>query len=123
MPSSCGHVGLRVEHVALLQRRPEPLVAHDHRVDDAELIEGVLILAQDAELARARDRADLRRKLAREQLHERRLAGAVRAGQAVAPAGAERGGDVLEEHLRAEPHGHAADGNHGGPSRSCWSLG
>ena len=30
-------------------------------------------------------------------------------GEAVAAAGGERGGDVVEEHLRAEPHGHAVD--------------
>ena len=46
-------VGLGVEELALLERVPQPRVAHDDRVDDAELVEGELILPQDAELRRA----------------------------------------------------------------------
>ena len=108
-----GHVGLRVERLALLERRPEPRVAHDHRVDDAELVEGELVLPEDAELVGPGDRALLRRQLAGQQLHEGRLAGAVRPGEAVAAARGEGGGHVLEEHLRAVPHGDAVDCNHG----------
>ena len=63
------------------------------------LIEHVLVLVQDAELARPHDRAALRLVLARQQLHEGGLAGAVRAGEAVAPTDGERRGDVLEEDL------------------------
>ena len=47
-----GQLRLRV-HRHAPQRLPQPLVAHDDRVDDAELVEGVLILPQDAELAGA----------------------------------------------------------------------
>ena len=74
-----GHVRAGVEHVAFLERLPEALVAHDHRVDDAELVEGVVVLAQDAQLRRTSDRSALRRLFARQQLHERGLACAVRA--------------------------------------------
>ena len=60
-----GHLGFGVERLALLQRRPQPLVAHDHGVDHAECVEGELILAQDAELRRPDDRALLRRRARR----------------------------------------------------------
>ena len=78
--------GLLVQLLALLERRPEPGVAHDHRVDHTEPIKDELILPQDAELGRSRDRALLRRKLAGQKLQERRLARAVGSGQAIAPA-------------------------------------
>ncbi len=107
-----GHLGLGVEDVALFERAPQPLVAHDHRVDDAQLVVGELILLEDAELLRADDVALLRRLLAGEQLHEGRLARAVRAGQAVAAAGQETGGYLVEENLRAEAHGDVFDANH-----------
>ena len=45
-----GHVGLGVEELALLERAPQPRVAHDHRVDHAVGVEGELVLPQDAEL-------------------------------------------------------------------------
>ena len=48
-----GQVGLGVEDLALLERLPQPLVAHDDRVDHAELVEGELVLPQHAELRRA----------------------------------------------------------------------
>ena len=41
-----GHLGLGVEPLALLERGPQPRVAHDDGVDDAEPIEGELILAR-----------------------------------------------------------------------------
>jgi hypothetical protein len=85
------------------------MVAHDHGVDDAELVEGELILAQHADLGGAHDRAALRRQLAGQQLHERRLAGAVGAGQAVPAARGKRRRHVVEEDLRPEPHGHTLD--------------
>ena len=50
------------------------------------LVERELVLPQDAELARPGHGAALRRQLAGEQLHERRLARAVRPGQPVAAA-------------------------------------
>ena len=100
---------------------------------DAERVERELVLPQHAELVRPRDRALLRQRLAGQQLHERRLAGAVRPRQPVAASPGERGGHVLEEQLRAEPHRHVLHGNHlpphwrrteltivtGNPSGSC----
>ena len=83
-----GEVGLGVQQLAFFERLPQPLVAHDDGVDDAEFVEGELVLAQHAELLRARDTfPSAARSLAGEQLHEGGLAGAVRAGQAVAAAG------------------------------------
>ena len=48
-----GHLGLGVEELALFERAPQALVPHDDRVDHAELVEGELVLPQDAELGRA----------------------------------------------------------------------
>ena len=52
-----GHLGLGVEEVALFERAPQAMVAHDHGVDDAELVEGELVLLEDAELLRTRRRS------------------------------------------------------------------
>ena len=49
-------------------------------------VEGVVVLAQDAELRRTGDRSTLRRLFAGQQLHERGLACAVGPGEPVAPA-------------------------------------
>ena len=103
------HLGLRVQGVALCERVPQALVAHDHGVDDAILVERVLVLAQHAELPRADHRSPLRLRLAGQQLHERGLARPVRARQAVAPARGKCRRDVLEQDLGAEPHGDAAE--------------
>ncbi len=102
------HLRLAVELVALEQRIPQATVAHDDRVDDAMLVERVLILPEHAELFGPCYGALLSIELAREQFHERRLAGPIRARQAVPPARRKRGGDFLEECPRAETHGDAA---------------
>ena len=47
-----GHLGLLVDAVALFERRPQRLVAHDDRIDHAIGVERKLILAQHAEFAR-----------------------------------------------------------------------
>jgi hypothetical protein len=107
-----GHVRAGVKHVALLECVPEALVSHDRRVDHAESVKGVLVLAQDAQLRWTRNRSALRRLIAGQQLHERGLARAIGPGEPVAPPRGKRRGHVLEEHLRAEPHGHTADRNH-----------
>src|SRR5262249_44188633 len=60
-----------------------------------------------------RDRSTLRRLVAGQQLHEGRFAGAVGPREPVTPTRGKRRGHVLEEHLRAEPHGDTADRNHG----------
>ena len=90
-------------------RRPQPLVAHDDGVDHAIGVEGELVLAQDAELARADDGALLRLEFAGEHLHESGLAGAVGAGQAVALARRKGGGDFVEQNFGAVAHGNIAD--------------
>ena len=48
-------VRLGVERVAFFEGFPERGVAHDYGVDDAELVEGELVLAKDAELFGAGD--------------------------------------------------------------------
>jgi len=95
--------------LAFLKRLPQPLVAHDYGVDDAVLIEGELVLLEDAHLLRRADRPFLRRQFARQQLHEGGLAGAVRPGEAVAAALLKSGGDVVEQDLRPVPHGDVGD--------------
>ena len=107
-----GHLGLFVDAVALFKRGPQRRVAHDDGVDDAIVVKRELILAQDAELARAHDVALLRLQFAGKDLHECRLAGAVGAGEAVAAAGNEDDADVLEEHLGAVAHADIADTDH-----------
>ncbi len=100
---------LGIERIALRQGVPEPLIPHDDGVDDTGLIERVLILPHHTQPARTDHSAALRLDLAREEAHERGFARAVRTGQAVASARRERRGDILEQELRTEPHGHAAD--------------
>ena len=107
-----GQFGLLVDAVALFEGGPERLVAHDDGVDDAIGVEGELVLAEHAELARADDGALLRVELAGEDLHEGGFAGAVGSGEAVAAAGDKGDADVLEEHLRAVAHGDIADTDH-----------
>ena len=109
-------VRLRVERVALLQRLPERRVAHDDGVDDAKFVEGELILAQDAEFLRARDRAFGRLELAGQDLHQGGFAGAIGPGDGVAAARHEGGGDVLEQDAGTEAHGDIVDGQHNPPS-------
>ncbi len=65
-----GHLGPGVEQFPLFERLPQPPVTHDHGVDDAKLVEGVLVLAQHAEFCRRDDGAPLRWKLAGQELHE-----------------------------------------------------
>ena len=104
-----GDLRLLVDGVALLHGRPQPLVAHDDGVDHGVGVEGELVLAQHAELARADDRALLRVEFAAEQLHEGGFAGAVGPGQAIALARRERRGDFVEQNFGAVAHGHIAD--------------
>ena len=82
-----GQLGLFVDPVALFERRPERLVAHNDRIDHAVRVKGILVLAQHAELLRAHHIALLRVDLTGQHLHKRRLARAVRPGQAIAPPG------------------------------------
>jgi hypothetical protein len=104
-----GHRRLGVEVLALFERSPQTVVPHDHRVDDPEAVEGIVILTEHPDLLGTHDRALLRLKLTGQQLHEGGLAGAVRPGEPVAATRRKRGGDVLEEHLRAVPHRNTVD--------------
>ncbi len=105
---------IRVDGVALAHRGPHLGVAHQHHVEHALVLEGELVLAQPshplAGVDRHRPRARL--QLAAQDLHERRLAAAVGADQAVAVAAAELDGDVLEQGLGPELHGNAGDDDH-----------
>ena len=49
-----GHVEFGVEPLAFLERGPQPRVAHDDGVDDAEGVEGELVLLEDAQSWEAR---------------------------------------------------------------------
>ncbi len=107
-----GHLGLGVDDLALFERGPEGLVAHDDGVDDAEGVELVLVLLEDAELFGADYGALLGVELAGEDLHEGGFAGAVGAGEAVAAIAVEGDRDVLEEELRSVAHGDIGDRDH-----------
>lgn len=82
-------------------------MAHDHRIDDAEVLVGELVLAQlaQAHVGFQHDLAGARLQVVAEDLHEGRLAATVGADQAVAVAVAELDGNVLEQRLGAELHG------------------
>ena len=107
-----GHVGFLVDRIAFLHGGPEALVAHDDGVDGGEGVEGILILAENADLAGTDDGAFLRLDFAAEQLHESGFAGAVGAGESIALAGGEGGGDFVEQNFGAVAHGNITDGKH-----------
>ena len=104
-----GHLVLGIDDFAFFQSGPQAPVAHDDRVDHAILVEGKLILAQNAELPRADDGSLLRLKFAGQKLHEGGLAGAVGAGEAVALPRNKAGGNFVEQNFGAVAHGHIAD--------------
>src|SRR2546423_214361 len=106
------HVARRVQPVTFFERIPEASIAHDDYVNYPKTIERKLILTKDADFLRTRDLAALRRKLASEQLHEGRFAGAVRAREAITTTGGKGRGDVLEENLRPVPHGDVLNCDH-----------
>ncbi len=99
-----------VEGFAFLQRFPKPRVAHDDGVDHAIFVKRELVLAQNAEFFRPRDVTFGRFELAREDFHERGLAGAIRAGNGVAASGEKSTGNVLEQYSSAEPHSDVVNG-------------
>ncbi len=107
-----GEFGFFVDFVALRESGPKAFVAHHDGVDDAEGVEGVLVLLEDGEFPRADDGALLRVEIARKDLHERGLASAVGAGEAVAAAVTECGADFFEQNFGAVAHGDIANGNH-----------
>ncbi len=107
------HFRQGVDAVAFGLHRPEFLVAHDHRIDDAEVLVGELVLAQlaQAHVGFQHDLAGARLQVVAEDLHEGRLAATVGADQAVAVAVAELDGNVLEQRLGAELHGDIRGGD------------
>src|ERR1700722_14115079 len=86
-----GHFRLGVDLIALLECRPEPLVAHNDGIDHAIGIKGELILAQNPELSRTNNGPLLRVDFTSQQLHESGLAGAIGARKSVALADCESG--------------------------------
>ena len=100
----------RIEDLALRERGPQPRVAHDDGVDHAEGVEGELILAQHAHFLGPRDGTLGGLDLAGEDLHEGGLAGAVRPGDGIAPAGQKGGGHILKQDAGAVAHGNVVDG-------------
>ena len=100
---------LFVDRVALLHRRPQPLVAHDDRVDRSVGIESKLILAQDSQLPRTHDSAFLRIQFTAEQLHERGFARAIGPGQAIPLPRRKRRGDFIKQNFGAVAHRHITD--------------
>ena len=67
-----------------VHRRPQPLVAHAARRRARAVLVAELVLPQDRRLLGRETRAGVGLEVAGEDLHERRLAGAVGAGEAVA---------------------------------------
>ena len=63
-PVCIRHLRLLVDDLALFHRRPQRLVAHDHRVHDTVGVKFILILLQYAQLLRAHHRTLLRINLA-----------------------------------------------------------
>ena len=106
------------DRVFLFDGLPQALVAHHHDVEDTVVLVGVLVLAQDRRLLRPADRALHRVGVTGEELHERRLAGAVWSGEAKTPPGRKRHGDVFEKRAATIGLGNVVDGKHGSvPSR------
>ena len=103
-PVFVGHVVLGVDRVALLHSRPEAFVAHDDAVDRRVRVKGKLVLAEDAELARADHGAFLRLHFAAQQLHECRLSGPIGTGQAIAFAWREGRGNFFKQNFGAVAH-------------------
>ena len=104
----------------LLERGPEPGATHQHDVEQAQLVEAELVLAEraDAQRGGAHDGAGVGAKLAGHEADQRRLAGAVRADEAVVAAGAELPAGALVEELPAEAHREVAERDH----RGCVAL-
>ena len=109
-----GGIGIGVDAVALLHRRPQLRVAaHDH-VEHALILVAELILIQFAEphSGLQHDIAGAGLEIASQHLHERGFAGTVGADEPVAIAVGELDRDLLEERLGAELNGDVGGGKH-----------
>ena len=100
-------VRVRIDRIALGHRGPHFGVAHHDDVEHPHVFVGELVLTQFAEanVRLEHDGARTLLQVAAENLHERRLAAAVRADETVAVAFAELDRDILEQGLRPELHG------------------
>ncbi|RMU70218.1 hypothetical protein ALP23_05335, partial [Pseudomonas syringae pv. apii] len=100
------HFRQRIDAVALGLDLPQLFVTHDHGVEHGELFIGELILAQLTQThVRLQHHLPTRRlEVATEDFHERGLAAAVRANQAVTVTGAKLDRDILEQGFGAELH-------------------
>ncbi len=99
----------RIDDFAFFESGPQAAIAHDDRIDDAILIEGKLILAQNSQLARADDGSLLRFKFTGEKLHERGFTRPIGTGEAVALPRNKAGGNFVEQNFGAVAHGHITD--------------
>ena len=110
-----GGIRIGVDRIALRHRLPHLGVAHHHHIQHAHVLVGELVLAQLAEalVLVQHHVAGSRLQIAAEDLHERGLAAAVGADQAVAVAVAEFDGDVFKQGLGPELHGDICGGKHG----------
>ena len=110
-----GGVGVGIDGVALVDRRPQLRVAHHHHIQHALVFKGELVLAQLADTVVGIDghlAAGLL-QIAAENLHEGGLAATVGADEPVAVAFAELDGNVFEQGLGPELHGDIGGDDHG----------
>ena len=113
-------VSLHVELVALFHGRPQRRVPHQHGVEDGGVVVNRVVLLEDGGLLGAVDVPVVGLNITRQDLHEGRLARAVRSGQAVTITGGEGGVDVLEELASAKALGDFRYRDHRGPpERAC----
>ena len=104
-----GYFDFGVDLVAFFERRPQPLVPHDHGVDNSIAVERKLILAQHAEFFWMDDISLLRVQLTGKKLHESGFTGAVWPGQTIALARRKTGGYFVKQNFGAVAHRHIAD--------------
>ena len=104
-----GHFRFRIELVALFERRPQPPVAHDDGIDHAIAVEGQTGPGSARPAFSEASSPSARFLLARQQLHKRGFAGAVRSGQAIALARRKAGGDFVKQNFGAVAHGDVAN--------------
>ena len=99
-----GEVLLHVDRVLLLHDLEQARVPAHDRVENGVVVIAEMILLQEGQALARRDRHEALRRLelAREDLQERRLSGAVRADDAVAVSLGEFDVYVLEERLFTE---------------------
>ena len=110
------------QHLRLVAKQPLPLregvpqdrVAHQHGVEEPEVVEPEVILAErpEAQPGWADDAVRLRGELPAHQAQQRRLPGPVRADQAVVAACTELPAHALVELLPAEGHPQVAERDH-----------